>query len=221
MRRIRFVKRASERKLSTDLNPTNAATHMFYVHLLSNTGRHAEGLVEIKRARDLDPLNLRTSALEGEFLIHAGQTDEAIAKLQKTLELDPNYWFAHMFSASAYIEKGMFTEAVAEARKARGHAGGSTHPMSFLGYALAMSGKQEEARGVLDEMLKMSDERYVPPYHIALVYNGLDERDKTLAWLERSYEQRDPKMVFLKVEPKWNNLRSDSRFQDLVRRIGF
>ncbi len=208
-------------KRALDLNPNNSATHMFYAHLLSNTGRHAEGLAEIKRSRELDPLNLRTSALEGEFLIHAGQTDEALAKLQKTLEQDPNFWFAHMFSASAYIEKGMFTEAVAEARKAREHSGGSTHPMSFLGYALAKSGKQEEARGLLDELLKISDERYVPPYHIALIYNGLDERDKTLAWLERGYEQRDPKMVFLKVEPKWNNLRSDPRFQDLLRRVGF
>ena len=193
---------------------------MFYAHLLSNTGRHAEGLAEIKRARDLDPLNLRTSALEGEFLIHAGQTDEALAKLQKTLEQDPNFWFAHMFSASAYIEKGMFAEAVAEARKAREHSGGSTHPMSFLGYALAKSGKQEEARGLLDELLKISDERYVPPYHIALIYNGLDERDKTLTWLERGYEQRDPKMVFLKVKPKWNNLRSDPRFTDLLHPVG-
>jgi len=208
-------------KRALDLNPNNSATHMFYAHLLSNTGRHAEGLAEIKRSRELDPLNLRTSALEGEFLIHAGQTDEALAKLQKTLEQDPNFWFARMFSASAYIEKGMFTEAVAEARKAREHSGGSTHPMSFLGYALAKSGKQEEARGLLDELLKISDERYVPPYHIALIYNGLDERDKTLAWLERGYEQRDPKMVFLKVEPKWNNLRSDLRFQDLLRRVGF
>jgi tetratricopeptide (TPR) repeat protein len=208
-------------KRALELNPNNAATHMFYAHLLSNTGRHAEGLAEIKRARELDPLNLRTSALEGEFLIHAGQTDEALARLQKTLELDPNYWFAHMFAASAYIEKRMFAEAIAEARKAREHSGGSTHPMSFLGYALAKSGKREEARGLLDELLKMSDERYVPPYHIALIYNGLDERDKTLSWLERAYEQRDPKMVFLKVEPKWNNLRGDPRFQDLLRRVGF
>ena len=74
---------------------------------------------------------------------------------------------------------------------------------------------------MLEELLKLSTERYVPPYHIALIYNGLDERDETLAWLERGYEQRDPKMVFLKVEPKWNNLRDDPRFQDLLRRVGF
>ena len=70
------------------------------------------------------------------------------------------------------------------------------------------------------ELLKLSTERYVPPYYIALVYNGLDERDETFAWLERGYEQRDPRMAFLKVEPKWNNLRADPGFQDVVRRVG-
>ncbi len=74
---------------------------------------------------------------------------------------------------------------------------------------------------MLEEMFKLSTERYVSPYSIALAYNGLEERDKTLAWLERGFKERDPKMVFLKVEPKWNNLRGDPRFQDLLRRVGF
>ena len=72
----------------------------------------------------------------------------------------------------------------------------------------------------LEGLLKLSTERFVPPYLIALVYNGLGERDEALAWLERGFEQRDPSMTFLKVEPKWNNLRDDSRFQDLLRRVG-
>ena len=126
-----------------------------------------------------------------------------------------------MFASSAYIEKGMFPEAIAEARKARELSGVSTQPIALLGYALAKSGKQAEARAEIEGLLKLSTERYVPPYSIALIYNGLDERDKALAWLERGYEQRDPKMVFLKVESKWNNLRDDPRFQDLFRRVGF
>ena len=126
-----------------------------------------------------------------------------------------------MFASSAYIEKGMFPEGIAEARKARELSGVSTQPIALLGYALAKSGKQAEARAEIEGLLKLSTERYVPPYSIALIYNGLDERDKALAWLERGYEQRDPKMVFLKVESKWNNLRDDPRFQDLFRRVGF
>ena len=93
--------------------------------------------------------------------------------------------------------------------------------MAFEGYALAKSGKQAEARAVLGELLTLSTERYVASYHIALLYNGLNERDKTLAWLERAYEERNPRMAFLKVEPKWNNLRNNPRFQDLMRRVGF
>ena len=208
-------------KRALALNPNNADTHLFYAHLLSNTGRHAEGLAEVKRARELDPLDLRINGLEAQFLVHAGKPDEALALLQKNLELNPNNWFAHMFASSAYIEKGMFAEAVVEASKSRELNRFNSQPTAQLGYALAKSGKQAEARGVLEELLKRSAEHYVSPGNIALIYNGLDERDKTLTWLERGFEQRDVKMVFLKVEPKWNNLRSDSRFQDLVRRVGF
>ena len=115
----------------------------------------------------------------------------------------------------------MFAEAVVEARKARELNNANSQPTAQLGYALAKSGKQAEARSLLEELLKLSTERYVSPGNIALIYNGLGERDETLAWLERGFERRDAKMVFLKVEPKWNNLRSDPRFQDLLRRVGF
>jgi TolB-like protein/Tfp pilus assembly protein PilF len=207
-------------KRAFELDPNNADAHTFYAHVLSNMGRHAEGLAEIKRAIELDPLNARNSALEVQFLIHAGRTDEALARLRKTFELDPNFWLAHLFAASAYIEKGMFDEAIAEARKAEELSGVSSHPIAFEGYALAKSGKQAKARAVLAALLQLSTKRYVSPYSIAMIYNGLDERDKSLAWLERGYAQRDHKMVFLKVEPKWNNLRDDPRFQDLLRRVG-
>ena len=208
-------------KRGLDLDPNSADTHLFYAHLLSNTGRHAEALAEAKRAREIDPLDLRVNALEGQFLLHAGRTDEALGRLQKTLELNPNYYLARLFASSAYIEKGMFAEAIAEARRASEVSGASnTHPMAFHGYALAKDGREAEARDLLKGMLKSSTERYVSAYNIALVYHGLGERGETLAWLERAYSQRDQKMVFLKVEPKWNDLRGDQRFQDLQRRVG-
>jgi len=144
-----------------------------------------------------------------------------IYSLQKTFELAPNFWFPHLFAASAYTEKGMYREAVVEARRAKELSPVLTVSVSIVGYALAKSGKRDEARAVLDELLKLSTERFVPPYHIAVIYNGLGETDKATAWLEKGYEQRDPKMAFLKVEPKWNNLRDDPRFQDLLRRVGF
>jgi tetratricopeptide (TPR) repeat protein len=125
-----------------------------------------------------------------------------------------------MFVSSAYIEKRMFAKAVVKARKARELNSSNSQTTAALGYALAKSGKQAEARAVLEELLRLSTQRYVSNGNIALVYNGLDKRDETFLWLQRGFEQRDPKIVFLKVEPKWNNLRDDPRFQDLLRRVG-
>jgi eukaryotic-like serine/threonine-protein kinase len=208
-------------KRALELDPNSADTHQAYATLLSYTGRHAEAIGEIKRARELDPLNLRTSALEGAFLINAERADEALVRLRQTLELDPNYWFAQSYAASAYIEKGMLDEAVAEARKARESSDVATRPTSFLGYALAKAGRRAEARAELDALLKLIQHRYVSPYNIAMIYLGLGERDETFVWLERGYRQREPRMIFLKTEPKWNSLHEDPRFQDLLRRIGF
>ena len=201
-----------------ELNPNSAESHGNFALLLSNIGRHAEALAEAKRARELNPLDLAMSALEGNILLHAGLPDEALAQLQKTSELEPNFWMPHLFAASAYIEKGMYAEAIAESRKERELSGGNVIP--FGTYALAKSGRRDEARAALEELLKLSETKYVPPYNVALIYNALDMRDDALKWLEKGYEQRDPTMTFLKVEPKWNNLRSDPRFANLMRRVG-
>ena len=208
-------------KRAIELDPNSAEAHLFYAHLLSNTGRHAEALAEIKRGRELDPFSPFVNALEGQFLVHAGKPDEALARLRETVELAPAFWFPHVFASSAYIEKGMFAEAIAEARRATELSTTQTVSLGLEGYALVKLGKPGEARDVLDRLLKLSKERFVPPYHIALIYNGLGDRDQTFDWLERGFEQRDPKMAFLKVEPKWNNLRDDPRFMDLMRRVGF
>lgn len=207
-------------KRALELNPNNADLHLFYAHLLSNTGRHAEAIAEVTLARQFDPLFPFGNALEGQFLLHAGRTDEALDRLKKTFDLEPNFWIAHLFASSAYIEKGMYEEAVAEARKASELSPFQTISAAHEAYALAKSGKPGEARIVLNRLLKLSGERFVPPYHLALIYNGLGEKDETFAWLERAYQEHDPKMAFLKVEPKWNNLRGEPRFQDLMRRMG-
>ena len=201
------------------LDPNNAIAHGNLALLLSNTARHSEALTEAKQARELDPLGLPLLAMEGEILLHAGRTDEAIEHLRKTAELEPNFWMPHLFAASAYIEKGMYTEAIAESAKEKELWGTNTIP--FGAYALAKSGRQAEARAQLDDLLKASTKRYIPPYRIAFIYNALEMRDKTLEWLEKGHEQRDPQMVFLNIEPKWNNLRSEPRFIELKKRMRF
>ncbi len=208
-------------KRALELNPNNADVLYPYAHFLSNLGRHAEALPKIKRARELDPLNLRINTLEGLFLFHARQPDESLARLQKTLELDSNFRLANMFIARVYIGKGMLTEALAATSKARALSPVSSEPTAFGSYALAQSGKLIEARAALDELLHSSTERYVPPYHIALAYNALGESDKALTYLEKGFSEKDVRMVFLKVEPRWNNLRNEPRFIELMRRMNF
>ena len=209
----------SQHKRSLELDPNSADALQFYAHLLSNIGRHDEALAKIKRARELEPLNLRINVLEGMFLLHAGQTDEAIARLQRTLELEPNYRLAVMFSARAYSEKGMFAEAIAATNKARELSAVSTEAIAYGACAFAKSGKTAEARAALDELLDLSKTRWVPPYNFALVHNALGESGRALDYLEKGFAEKDVRMVFLKVEPKLNNLRREPRFIELMKRM--
>lgn len=207
-------------KRAIELDPENSDAHLFYANLLSNLERHTEALAEAEQARNLDPLNLRTNGLEVRFMALAGQTDEAFKRLQKTFELDPNYWLAHQGLVITYLKKEKYAEAVTAAQKSVENYF-NTRNAAFLGFALAKAGKTKEARAELEKLLKLSQEIYVPATSIATIYSGLNEREEALKWLERGIGQREPRMTFLKVEPQWDNLRDEPRFQDLMRRVGF
>ena len=206
------------RAIEIDANSPEA--HFGYAHLLSNTARHDQALAEIKLSRELDPVALATNALEGQILSFAGKSDQALEQLNKTIDLNPNFWLSHLFISDVYTEKGMYQEAAAEAKKA-GELSGNSQSQAYRAYALAKAGNLTEAREILDQLLKLSNEAYVPPYNIAVVYNGLGEREKTLDYLEQAYRQKNVLMVFLKVDPKWNSLRNEPRFIDLMRRMNF
>jgi tetratricopeptide (TPR) repeat protein len=145
--------------------------------------------------------------------------DDAIGRLREALELDPSSRVAHLFAANAYTEKALFAEAVAEARAARALSAGNTHAMALEAYANARLGQAAEAGAQLEELLRLLKTRYVPPYHIAIVYEGLDDTANTLTWLEHGFDQRDPKMVFVRVEPRWKKLREHPRFVRLLKEM--
>jgi len=208
-------------KRALELDPNSGLAHLYYAHLLSNIGRHTEALMEAKRAREIEPLSPFVSSLEGQFLLHAGRADEALERLRKTSELDPNFYFPYHFAASAYIEKGMYAEALVEARRAKELGPDQTVATALTAFALAKLGKHDEAQMILDELLERSTKRWVPPYQIAFAYQGLGETDKALTYLEKGYQSHDPKMAFLKVEPKWKDLRSHPRFQELIKKMRF
>ena len=202
-----------------ELDPSSADALQFYSHLLSCTGRHAEALEKIKLAREMEPVNLRINAVEGMLTLYAGQPDEAMARLQKTLELDQNFRLANMMLARVYVEKRMFNEAIATTRKVREISADGSEPVAYVAYALAGSGRSAEARADLDEMLRSSGTKWVPPYNIALSYNALGENSKALDHLEKAFAEKDVRMVFLKVETRWNNLRNEPRFASLMRKM--
>ena len=203
------------------LDPNNPESHLGYAHMLSNTGQHAKALDEVKRAREIDPLFMLANALECQFLLHAGQADQALEKLHQVLALDANFWLTHLYYSSVYFELGKFAEAADAARQAMLLSGGNSHAMAAAACALEKLEKHAEARSLLEEVLQLSRQRYIPPYHLALLYNGLGEPEQVLAWLERGVEERDPRMTFLMVEPKLQNLRTVAGFADILERVGF
>ncbi len=211
----------SESRRAIELKPNNSVAHDTYAEFLVPMGRTDEGIAENKKAIDLDPLSLHTNAALGVGLYYAHRYAQAIVQLRKTIDLDPTYWWAHSYLGRAYAQQGQFPEAIAEFQEALRSARGITEPKAFLGRVYAVSGKRAEARKVLDELNEVSKQIYVSPYNIALIYAGLGEKDQALAWLERAFAERSTWMPYLKVDPGLDSLRSEPRFQDLLRRMNF
>src|SRR5215471_11289690 len=205
---------------SVELDPKSSFAHYGYADFLSKMGRPEEALEEIKRARELDPLSPYVNTFEAWFLNNAGQPDAALDSVQSAIDLDPNFFFAYWMKAEIYRGKKMYPESIAESRQAKALAPNQTWSDAGLAYTFAATGQVDESRAILNEMLRLSESRWVPPYHIALVYNALGDTNQALAWLEKGYKHHDPKMALLKEE-RWNNLRDDPRFKDILRRVGF
>ena len=211
-----------EFRRAIELNPRYAGAHQWYGGYLEMMGRPDESLAERNKALELDPLSLTINFELGLAFYYARDYDQAIQQFQKTLELDANFPLVHAHLPAAYEQKGMYAEAIAGFQKGITLRGGTewSFSMSGLGHVYGVSGKKAEARAVLDELKQRSRQEYVPADSIALVYEGLGEKDQAFIWLEKAYEEHAFKMAWLKVEPQWDSLRSDPRFADLVRRMG-
>jgi TolB-like protein/Tfp pilus assembly protein PilF len=211
-----------EYKRAIELNPRYAIAHQWYSGYLQAMDRRDEAIAERKLALELDPLSLTINFALGMSFYYARDYDQAIEQFQKTLELDQNFPPVHTFLPAAYEQKGMYDKAIAEFKKAAPLQGGgeSSFSTSGLGHVYGVSGKKAETRAVLDELKLLSRHEYVPAPHIALVYAGLGEKDQAFAWLEEGYKERSFQMQALKLEPRWDSLRSDPRFANLLRRVG-
>lgn len=209
----------NEAQRALSLDPESSDARQFHAHLLSNTGRHNEALAEAKKAIDIEPLSLRANSFYGMFLYHAGRYDEAIVQFQRVLDLDPNYRLALMFMSRTLVEQGKFDEAIAAARKAQENSKEAADPLTYEAYALGKSGRRTAASAILKRFLSESDHRYVSPYNTALIYSAIGDDENALKYLEKAYAEKDIRMVFLGVEPKWGALRSEPRFIELLKKM--
>ncbi len=177
-------------------------------------------MAALKRALVLDPLSLSIYNDAGWIYFTLRQYDQAIEQWRKALELEPKFPLAQAGLAVAYAGKGQFSQAIAEARKGRQIAD-SPLIWAELAGVFAVSGERAEAEKQVKELVEISKHKYVCPYEIATAYVGLGDKEEAFQWLEKAYRARSACMPFLKTEPRFDPLRADPRFQDLLRRVGF
>lgn len=210
-----------EFKQALELNPGYAGAHQWYSAYLTAMGRHREAIAEIRRAQELDPLSAHINMSVAVRVFMARQYDQAIEQCQKTLEMDPNFATARYWLGLAYEQKGRYKEALTELQKARDLLG-QKELAGLVGHTYAVAGKRGEALKILNELLELSKRKdeFIDPSYIAYVYIGLGEKDQAFEWLNKAVERRSGELFGLKVDPVFDPLRSDPRFQELLRRVG-
>ena len=209
-----------EFKRAIELKPNYAHAHEYYGWDLISVGQTEEGINESKRALELDPLSTEVSSTHGANFYYGRQYGPAIGQLRKTLEMDPNSWFARMFLGLSYEASGDLPRAIAECQKAREIETTIPWPSAELAHAYAASGRKSEAEEILKQFKDRSRQSYVPAYNFAEIYIGLGDKEQALASLEKAYADRSMLITFIQVDPQFDSLRSDPRFEDLLRRVG-
>jgi tetratricopeptide (TPR) repeat protein len=203
---------------AVELDGNSPLAHRMLGVTLSHLARHKEAVESMRRARALDPHYVMHHALSTLVSFHAGDLETALEFGKQAIVVDPEFWIGYYMIAQVYEQLGKHELAMDAIQHSAKLGSGNSKTLSMRGYIHARLGEAEEARGVLDTLQSLARERYVPPYAMALVHAGLKENDKALEWLERALEVRDVHLVFLPVDPKWDSLRGDTRFQDLLQR---
>jgi tetratricopeptide (TPR) repeat protein len=206
-------------KRALELNPTYPTAHQWYAEFLTSMGDTARGVEVMKHAHSLDPLSLIITRDVGWMLYFARRFDEAQEYFFKSLELDPNFMRGHLILGQNYIQKGMYEEAIGQFRMVSDLSPGSLSSI-MIGYCHAKAGRLKEAVTHLDEVLARSATEYVPPGGIALLYDVTGNRDKAFEWLNKALEEHSGVFLFIRVDPLFDSLRPDPRFDELLRNAG-
>jgi tetratricopeptide (TPR) repeat protein len=209
----------AERELRTAilLKPSNQVAHRWYAYSLSAMGRHDEAYSEIEKARQISPQSPVIATAVANVLFLGGKFDEAITQCRKALELDPGSVAAHTVLRWAFERKGMHAEALAAFEQERSFAGDTPTTHAKRAHVLAAIGKVEEAKAIVEELVAKRNENWVTAYEIAIIYCLLGERDQAFKWLMQAEREHAVGFTFVRVDPHLANLRSDSRFAELIR----
>jgi len=207
-----------EFKRAMELNPNSSHAHSGYSGVLSLLGRHDEAILEDKRAKELDPVGVVLNTVAGRTLHYARRYDEAIEQLKKTIALDPRAPFAYLRLADVYFTKGQYKEAVDQYQLAIDRGTTSSEAKIRLAATYAKMGEPQHGLDMIRQLQNGSD--YISPAHLAIFYTALGDSRQAFAMLEKSFAERSPSLQFVKVDPAFDSLRSDPRFQDLLRRMG-
>jgi len=207
-----------EYRRAIQLDPNYATAHHWYAEYLSFQGRFDEAFRESERARQLDPLSLIIAADNGAILYFSRQYDRAIEQFRAVLEMEPNFPRAHVL-VFAYAQKGLFAEALADVEKWR-RVDETPYTWAVQAYVYGRSGQQEQARRALRRFGELDQRQQMDPTPIAWVYAAMGNKDQAFALLEKAYSEHSNTLTTLKVEPAYDPLRNDRRFQELLRRVG-
>jgi DNA-binding winged helix-turn-helix (wHTH) protein/TolB-like protein len=211
-----WAKAEKEYLRALELDPNSSMSHFLYAEFLNRMARRPESNVEGERARELEPFSPFFNAFGAN---KDKDPAKAVERIRFAIDLDPDFYFSHSLAAFIYSGRGMYAEAIEEARLSKKLSPDQTWSDVILSNIFVNAGRPEESRAILDQLLLRSKSRFVPPYHIAMVYNNVGDKERALDWLEKAYAIRDPKMTFLKTM-NWKNVENDPRFQDILRRVG-
>jgi TolB-like protein/Tfp pilus assembly protein PilF len=204
-----------------ELNPNSGGILSSYAMFLLHVGRFDEAITRIKRANELDPLSLHRKTQLGFTYFVAGLDDEAIGTLEEALEMNPYYPWANSVLGEVYERDGKLTEAIEYYRKAVDYYGGKpTLFMGFLGHAYGKDGQIDEAKKILQQLQELSQTQYVSPFALAIIYLGMGQKDQAFKLFETAFEERSTQMSFLKYEFRFDPVRLDPRFTELLIKAG-
>lgn len=210
-----------EYRRAIELRPNYAtAHHWLATDLLTQEKRFDEALVEAQHAEELDPLSPIIATNLGDTLYFARRYDEAVAQYKHSLSLDSNLYYTYSSMGMACAAKAKYQDAITTLRKGLEFSKNDPVLKGYLAYALGKSGQREEAMKLLDEMKRDSSTGYVPAFSLGLAYIGLNEKDQAFASMIKNAENHDTLAAFYAVDPLLDDLRSDPRFADLLKRVG-